>query len=163
MSDTLPRIRRFLEQSATRFEVIPCDPEYADTAAFCAHYGAALSNSANAILVKSKTGEEKFALCVLLATDRLDANRVVRKKLGARKLSFASAEETRRITGMEIGGVTPLALPDDLPIWIDSAVMDREYLLLGGGNRDSKLKVDPAVLIRQPAAEVVAGLARRDG
>jgi len=162
MTDTLPAIRRFLDQSGTQFEVLPCAPEYADTAAFCAHYGASLANSANAILVKSKTGVEKFALCVLLATDRLDANRVVRKKLGARKLSFASADETRRITGMEIGGVTPLALPPDLPIWIDSAVMDCAYLLLGGGNRSSKLKVDPAVLLRQPSAEVVAGLARRE-
>ena len=162
MTDTLPAIRRFLEQSETQFEILPCAPDYADTAAFCAHYGASLANSANAILVKSKTGEEKFALCVLLATDRLDANRVVRKKLGARKLSFASADETRRITGMEIGGVTPLALPPELPIWIDSAVMDCAYLLLGGGNRCSKLKVDPAVLLRQPSAEVVAGLARHE-
>ena len=162
MTDTLPSIRRFLEQSGTPFEVLPCDPELADTAAFCAHYGASLSHSANAILVKAKTGEEKFALCVLLAIDRLDANRVVRKKLGARKLSFASAAETRRLTGMEIGGVTPLALPDDLPVWIDSAVMECEYLLLGGGNRDCKLKVEPAVLLQQPAAEVVTGLARRD-
>ena len=160
MTDTLPAIRRFLEQSGTQFEVLPCAPELADTAAFCAHYGASLAHSANAILVKSKTGEEKFALCVLLATDRLDANRVVRKKLGARKLSFASADETRRITGMEIGGVTPLALPPDLPIWIDSAVMECDYLLLGGGNRCSKLKVEPAVLLNQPAAEVVESLAR---
>lgn len=162
MTDTLPRIRRFLEQSGTDFKVLPCEPEFADTAAFCAHYGASLANSANAILVKAKTGDEKFALCVLLATDRLDANRVVRKKLGARKISFASAEETRRITGMEIGGVTPLALPEDLPIWIDSAVMDCDYLLLGGGNRNSKLRVDPTVLTLQSASEVVSGLARRD-
>ena len=160
MSDTLPRIRRFLEQSGEDFEVWPCDPELADTAVYCKHYGVALENSANAILVRAKTGERKYALCVLRATDRLDGNHTVRKKLGARKVSFASAEETREMTGMEIGGVTPLALPEGLPIWIDAAVMACDYVVLGGGNRACKIKVSPRVLAAQPGAEVVEGLAR---
>jgi len=61
---------------------------------------------------------------------------------------------------MEIGGVTPLCLPDDLPIWIEDAVMQCEYVVLGGGNRSSKLKVDPQVLLLQPAVEVVVALAK---
>ena len=160
MSDTLPQIRDYLEQTGQAFEVLPCDPELADTAVFCEHYGVALENSANAILVRSKTGDRKFVVCVLLATDRLNTNHTVRKKMGARKVSFASADETREMTGMEIGGVTPLCLPDDLPIWIDDAVMQCEYVVLGGGNCSSKLKVDPAVLLLQPMAEVVDALAR---
>ncbi len=160
MSDTLPQIRAFLEQTGQPFEVLPCDPELADTAVFCDHYGVALENSANAILVRSKTGDRKFVVCVLLATNRLDTNHTVRKKMGARKVSFASPDETREITGMEIGGVTPLCLPEDLPIWIDDAVMQCQYVVLGGGNRSSKLKVDPQVLLLQPAVEVVAALAR---
>ena len=160
MSDTLPQIRSLLERSGEDFEIWPCDPELADTAVYCEHYGVALENSANAILVRARTGERNYALCVLRAVDRLDGNHTVRKKLGARKVSFASAEETREMTGMEIGGVTPLALPDDLPIWIDAAVMECEYIVLGGGNRHSKIKVSPRVLAAQPAAEVVPGLAR---
>ena len=160
MSNTSPKIREFLDQSNLSYEVWPCDPELADTAAFCDHYGVALEKSANAILVRSKTGVEKFVLCVLLATDRLNTNHTVRKKMGARKVSFASADETRAITGMEIGGVTPLALPADLPIWVDEAVMQCEYIVLGGGNRSCKLKVDPQVLIQQPSVEVVESLAR---
>ena len=160
MSDTLPHIRTFLERSGEAFEIWPCDPELADTVTYCEHYGVALENSANAILVRAKTGERKYALCVLRAIDRLDGNHTVRKKLGARKVSFASAEETREMTGMEIGGVTPLALPDGLPIWIDAAVMDCEYVVLGGGNRHCKIKVSPRVLAAQPGVEVVPGLAR---
>jgi prolyl-tRNA editing enzyme YbaK/EbsC (Cys-tRNA(Pro) deacylase) len=162
MSDTLPEIRGFLENCGYSFEIWPCDPALADTAVFCEHYGVSPALSANAILVRSKTGERKFALCVLLATDRLDTNHTVRKKMGARKVSFASAEETRELTGMEIGGVTPLALPAELPIWIDDAVMACEYVVLGGGNRDSKIKLDPRALLAQARAEVVEGLSRRD-
>ena len=162
MSDTLPEVRAYLERSGFAFEVWSCDPGLADTAAYCAHYGVPLEKSANAILVRSKTGQTKFVLCVLLATERLNTNHTVRKKMGARKVSFASAEETREYTGMEIGGVTPLALPEDLPIWIDDAVMRCDYVVLGGGNRECKIKADPRVLLLQPSAEVVEGLARRD-
>ena len=160
MTTTLPSIQNFLDHCGYPFEVWPCDPELADTAAFCAHYGVALENSANAILVRSKTGERKFVVCVLLATDRLNTNHTVRKKLGARKVSFASADETRDITGMEIGGVTPIALPPELPIWIDAAVMDCEYVVLGGGNRVCKIKIDPRALVQQDNVEVVPELAK---
>ncbi len=158
--DTEPAIRQALEASGLPFEVLPCDPELADTATFCAHYGYAPEISANAILVRSKTGEEKFALCVVLATTRLDVNKVVRKKLGVRKASFASADETKAITGMEIGGVTPIALPDGLPVWIDARIMELEQIILGGGNRASKIVVAPQFLAQNLNAEVVPELAK---
>ena len=161
MSSTLPSIQAFLDSCGLDYEILPCEPELADTAVFCEHYGVSLANSANAILVRSRTGDTRFVVCVLLAIDRLDTNHTVRKKMGARKVSFASADETREITGMEIGGVTPLTLPPDLPVWIDDAVMRCEYVVLGGGNRECKVKLDPRALLLQPGSEVVAGLAKR--
>ena len=77
---------------------------------------------------------------------RLDVNGVVRRRLGVRKASFASAEETMQLTGMEIGGVTAFALPDGLPIWIDAAVMARQRIILGGGSRSIKVLTPPSTL-----------------
>ena len=116
MSDTnlVERIEAALQSSQVEYEIFPCDPELADTAVFCERYGYSPSVSANTILVKAKTGGERFAVCVVLANTRLDVNRTVRKRLGSRRVSFASADETRAATGMEIGGVTPIALPADL-------------------------------------------------
>ena len=108
-------------------------------------------------------GDLPFVACVLLGDCRLDANQVLRKRLNARKVSFASADETREITGMELGGVTAFGLPDALAIWVDSAVMLRSRIILGGGERASKIVVAPAALLRLPGVEVVEGLARRVG
>jgi len=141
------------------YEILPCDPELADTAAFCEHYGMPLEKSVNTILVKAKTGGERFVACVLLATTRLDVNKTVRKRLGARRVSFASAEETRALTGMEVGGVTPVGLPDELPLWVDASVMDCDYVILGGGDRESKVKVSPRIFTMTPQTEIVEGLA----
>ncbi len=154
-----PSVRAALAASGVDYEILSCDPELADTAVFCAHYGHALEDSANAIVVKSKTGEEKFVACVVLATSRLDVNRTVRKKLGARKVSFADPEETRRVTGMELGGVTPPGLPPELPLWVDSRVMERPFVILGAGTRAAKIRLSPDYFRQLPQVEIVAGLA----
>ncbi len=159
MPDIVDTIHAMLEASGLSYEIIACDPDLADTAVFCERYGYPPEHSANTIIVRTKTGEEKFAACVVLATTRLDVNKVARKRLGARKVSFASAEETRAVTGMTLGGVTPLALPADLPLWVDRRIMDRDYVILGGGNRASKIKLDPAIFDQTPNTEIVPDLA----
>lgn len=155
-----PAVVTSLDRLGCSFRVVACDESLADTAAFCEHYGYDLAQSANTIIVVGKTGERRYAACLLLATDRLDVNRVVRKRLGARRISFAAAEDTMTLTGMELGGVTPLALPDSLPLWIDSAVLKLDEIILGGGNRTSKLFLAPPALTGLVNSEVVEGLAR---
>lgn len=142
-------------------EIVECDPALADTAEFCAAYGFSAEDSANAILVAGKTEDRPIACCVVLASHRLDVNGVVRKRLGTRKASFANAEETiLRSGGMQIGGVTPFGLPDDVPIWIDTAVLERERVIVGGGTRSRKILCPPAALMSIPGAASVDGLAK---
>jgi len=141
-------------------EVIDCDPALADTADFVAAYGYSLEDSANCIVVVGKGDPPRHAACIVLAHTRLDVNKAVRKRLGLRRASFAPAEATRELTGMQIGGVTPFALPPDMPLWIDSRVMSRETIVLGGGSRSCKVVAPPSVLTALPNAEVVAHLAQ---
>ena len=145
-------------------EVVDCDPALADTAEFCAAYGYDLDDSANAIVVIGKpSGADAvptYVACVVLASTRLDVNRAVRKRLGTKKASFAPADVTAELTGMAIGGVTPFALPADLPLWIDARVMERERIVVGGGSRAAKVVGPPSMLLTVPGAEVVDDLAQ---
>lgn len=150
---------RELDALGLHYEIIPCDPDLADTQIFVKHYDYSLEDCANTILVKSKTGEAKYAACVVLATCRLDVNRTIRKKLGARRVSFAGAEETMELTGMTVGGVTPVGLPDTLPLWVDSAVMARQQIILGGGSRSWKVVTTPKLFEFIANSEIVEGLA----
>ena len=152
-------VRAAVEALDVGYDALPCDPALADTAAFCEHYGVAPEDSANAIVVVGKADPRVYVCCVVLASTRLDVNGTVRRRLGTRKASFASADETLELTGMAIGGVTPFGLPPDLPVWIDHRVMARERVVVGGGSRALKIRVDPAALARLPAAEVVESLA----
>src|SRR5262245_26978875 len=136
-------VRAQLETLGREYEIVPCDPALADTAAFCEAYGYSPEDSANTIVVIGKSDPPAYVACVVLATTRLDVNKSVRNRLGVRKASFASADETRDITGQMIGGVTVFALPPDLPIWVDSRVMERERIILGGGSRSCKVLAPP--------------------
>ena len=152
-------VRRLVSETGVEHEIVACDPALADTAAFCAAYGYAPADSANTILVVGKAEPPRFVACVVLATTRLDVNRVVRQHLGVRRASFASQADTRAVTGMAIGGVTVFGLPADLPIWVDSRVMQRERIVLGGGSRSCKVVAPPSILLALPNVEVIEGLA----
>lgn len=142
------------------YEVIECDPELADTAAFCERYGVALEESGNCIVVASKKEPKQYAACLVLSHTRLDVNGTVRRLMGVRKLSFASADETAALTGMLIGGVTPFGLPEDLPIYVDQLVFDLESVVIGGGSRSQKLRVPPSALSALPGVQAIEGLSQ---
>ena len=151
--------REALDRLGVPYEVMPCDPALADTAAFVEAYGIPLDRSANTIVVASKGSDPRYVACVVLATTSLDVNRVVRREMEVRKASFAAADPVRELTGMEIGGVTPFGLPDVLPVLVDARVMEPDWIVLGGGNRSSKLRLAPDAVRALASVRVVEGLA----
>jgi prolyl-tRNA editing enzyme YbaK/EbsC (Cys-tRNA(Pro) deacylase) len=152
------RVRQVLDGLGVAYEVISIDAAYADTVAFCERYRFPLDHSVNTIIVSSKKEPRQHCACLVLATTRLDVNHMVRKLMGVSRASFASAEDTMALTGMMIGGVTVFALPRELPIYIDEAIMSLDYVILGGGSRSWKVKISPEVLTRLPNTNLVRGL-----
>ncbi|GAA4362774.1 YbaK/EbsC family protein [Actinomadura verrucosospora] len=138
-------------------EAAGIDPDLADTAAFCERYGVPLDVSANCVVVAAKRGGEvAHAACMVLATGRADVNGVVRKHLGARKVSFAPMADATSLTGMEYGGITPVGLPAGWPILVDEAVAAAPLVVIGSGLRKSKILVPGKALAGLPGAEVIA-------
>jgi prolyl-tRNA editing enzyme YbaK/EbsC (Cys-tRNA(Pro) deacylase) len=136
------------------------DPDLADTAEFCARYDVALEDSANCVIIAGRRGDvTRYAACVVLATTRADVNGVVRKRLDARKASFAAMDDAVELSGMEYGGITPIGLPAEWPILIDRAVLERPAVVIGSGLRRSKIALPPGALADLPGAEVIDGLA----
>lgn len=154
-----PRVLAALERLGAPYEILDCDDAFADTEDFCRHYGRPLETSANTIVVSSKRGPKRRAACVLLASTRLNVNTVVRREIGAPKVSFAGAEETLDVTGMELGGVTPFGLAADIPLLIDARVAGAERVIVGSGTRRSKIEISPEALLLLPDARLVEDLA----
>jgi prolyl-tRNA editing enzyme YbaK/EbsC (Cys-tRNA(Pro) deacylase) len=148
------RVVEVLDGLGVPYELQPIDPAFADTAAYCERYGVPPERAANTLVVAVKKEPRRYAACVVLATSRLDVNRAVKRLLDASRVSFASADETRAVTGMLLGGVTVFALPADLPIYVDEKVFAHDWVILGSGSRSSKVRVSPEALRRLPAVTV---------
>ena len=139
-----------------RARVAEIDETLADTAAFCAAYDVAPEASANCVVVEARRGETTtLAAVMILATDRADINGVVRRYLGARKISFADQARAEILTGMQQGGITPVGLPEDWPILVDRGVAAAGDVVIGAGVRRAKLLLYGASLAVLPIAEVL--------
>ena len=153
------RVRTALDEfGISDWEWIEIDPQFGDTADFCAQYGYDLPHCANTIIVASKRGPAAYCAGIVRGCDRLDVNKRVRGLMGVSRASFASAEETREVTGMMIGGVTAMALPQELPIYADARLLEMDYVILGAGSRSGKVKVPPGELGKLPGLEFIEGL-----
>lgn len=140
--------------------VAPIDADLADTAAFCEAYGVPLEASANCVVLAGKReGQVRMAACLVLATTRADVNGVARRWLDVRKISFAPMDEAVAMTGMEYGGITPIGLPVDWPILVDSRVIEQQAIVIGSGVRRSKIVLPGASLAEYPGVHVLEGLA----
>jgi prolyl-tRNA editing enzyme YbaK/EbsC (Cys-tRNA(Pro) deacylase) len=160
MNETIlhPKVAAALARFGVSYRVMECDPQYSDTAAFCERYDFPVGECANTIVVASKTDPVRYAACVVLPTTKLDVNKRVRQLMGSGKLSFASSEQTVTLTDMQVGGVVAIGLPEGVPVYVDDAVFALPEILLGGGNRSSKLVLDPQELLKLPQAQRVQGL-----
>jgi len=139
--------------------VAEIEPALADTAAFCERYEVALTESANCV-VGRRDGQTRLAACMVLATTRADVNGLARRELDVRKASFAPMDQAVELTGMEYGGITPIGLPADWPVYVDAAVAATARVVIGSGVRRSKLTLPGAALASLPGAVVLAGLGR---
>jgi prolyl-tRNA editing enzyme YbaK/EbsC (Cys-tRNA(Pro) deacylase) len=141
--------------------VAEIDPDLADTAAFCERYEVPPSESANCVVVAGRRdGQVRMAACMVLATTRADVNGLVKRELDVRKASFAPMETAVELTGMEYGGITPVGLPADWPLFVDAVVAATPRVVIGSGVRRSKLTLPGAALASLPGAVVLPGLGR---
>jgi len=142
-------------------EVAQIDPDLADTSALCAAYDLPASVSANCVIVTGRRGDvERHAACVVLASTRVDVNGLVRRRLDARRASFASTDFAVAASAMEYGGITPIGLPAGWLLLVDAAVVATPAVIIGSGLRRSKIVLPGAALATLPGAEVVDGLGR---
>ncbi len=116
--------------------------------------------SANCVVVTGRRGGESgYAACMILATTRADVNGVVRRRLDARKASFARWT-TRCADRHGVRRHHPDRLPVDWPVLVDAAVAELPFVIVGSGVRRSKLALPGRTLAGWPGAELVEGLGR---
>ena len=148
-------VAKLYEDNKEYLEIFECLDEFSDTENFCNHYGFDIEDSCNAILIKAKKPVEFYAMFCLLGASRLDVNHKAKAAIESKKVSFASKEEAEDITLQTYGGISPLGLPEEIKIFVDEKVLNREKVFIGAGNRVSKFFLSPETLIKLTNATVL--------
>jgi Cys-tRNA(Pro) deacylase len=132
VSAALPPVPRALEALGVRFRVFrhPGPVESLEQAA--RERGQAPEQVVRSLLFRLSAGAY---VMVLIAGGRQVAWPALRRHLGTSRVSMASADEVRAVTGYEIGAVAPFGLPRPLRLLADQAVFAPEEVSIGSGER----------------------------
>lgn len=93
-------------------------------------------------------GDSPF-VAVLPGNRKLDLGKM-RALLGTGKVSIARPERVLSITGYPVGGVPPVfeGAEGIALFFVDKKVLSKEFVLGGGGDSKSLLKISPAEILR---------------
>jgi Cys-tRNA(Pro)/Cys-tRNA(Cys) deacylase len=101
------------------------------------------------VVVRSKG---KPILCMVPGNSKVDL-KAVAEILGEKKVSVPTMSEAEKLTGLEAGGISPLALLNKGFVFLlDSSAISMNAIHISGGQRglNIKLAVDDLVLILNP-------------
>jgi len=91
---------------------------------------------------------EREYLMVLMAGPAQIPWKALRKYVGQSRLTMATEEEVKAVTGYEIGAVGPFGLPTPLRVLVDSSVLGQEEVSLGSGARGTTIFIQVKELMR---------------
>jgi len=110
--------------------------------------GAASSQIIKSMLLISE--HEGAILAIVDGESKVDLG-----KLGRRfgRTRLASPREVKELTGYEVGELPPIAVP--VKTIIDPKVLEKSYVIGGGGAIDRLIKIDPKKIVEVQKAEVI--------
>ena len=149
---------RMLEARKIPFETYTFDPDIHSADGVAEALGLPTPQVYKTLVVVRQRGKP---LLMLVAGDRdLDLKRLARA-VGEKKLRMASYKEAESLTGLQIGGISALALVNrGFDVYIDQAATGLSHILVSAGCRGINLMLSVEDLIRITKARVVETTAR---
>ena len=99
-------------------------------------------------------------LLVMAPGDRELDLRLLAKSVGAKSAHMALQREAERLTGLKVGGISPLALLDKrFEVYLDESAAGLDELYVNGGQRGVNLKLRVSDLLAVTGARLIAATA----
>lgn len=111
------------------------------------------------LVVLPESGKGRPLLVMMPGSTELDLKLLGRQpEVGEKRLRMATQREAESLTGLLVGGISPLALlQKGFRIFIDKSALQHERIYLSGGQRGVNLRVATADLLRITGATAVEG------
>ncbi|SIT41875.1 Cys-tRNA(Pro)/Cys-tRNA(Cys) deacylase [Paraburkholderia ribeironis] len=108
-------------------------------------------------VVKTLVMEDEHAkpLIVLMHGDRTVSTRNLARQIGAKRVEPCKPEVASRHSGYLIGGTSPFGTRKQMPVYVESSILEMDRIWLNGGRRGFLVSIVPKVLTELLAAQAV--------
>ena len=145
---------RFLDARRVQYEVLSFSPDIHSATEAAAAMGADPSTVYKTLVVERTRGKP---LLVMVAGDKQVDLGTLAASVGEKKLRLASHSDAEKLTGLQVGGISALALLNKgFDVYIDHAAQSLEWITISAGQRGLNLRLAVPDLIRMTRAEWVA-------
>jgi Cys-tRNA(Pro) deacylase len=100
-------------------------------------------------VVKTLVMQDESAqpLVVLMHGNRTVSTKSLARQVGVKSVQPCAPEVAQRHSGYWVGGTSPFGLKREMPIWVESSILDLPRICINGGRRGFLVGIDPAVLL----------------
>ncbi len=95
------------------------------------------------IVVKTlimETGEGE-PLIILMHGDRQVSTKALARQMGVKTVKPSSPKDAERLTGCQVGGISPFGTKRKLPVYIEETILDLPRIVINGGKRGFLLEL----------------------
>ncbi|HSM56803.1 MAG TPA: aminoacyl-tRNA deacylase [Candidatus Sulfomarinibacteraceae bacterium] len=136
---------RLLEGKGVPYEAVTYPEDERDAEVVASHLGASPSQVFKTLVVVRERG--KPFLTMVPADRQLDLKKMA-KEVGEKKLNMASHEEAERMTRLEVGGISPLALINrGFDIVLDTSAQQYDEIYISAGEKGINIRVPVSGLV----------------
>lgn len=97
---------------------------------------------------------DKSFLFVLISGNANVSTRKLGRASGHKHIEAAAPRDAERVTGYQVGGISPLGSRSTLPVFLDEATAHHAHLIINAGGRGTLVRLPTDQLIRITTAVV---------
>lgn len=143
---------KLLEKKKVKFEAHTYPTTERDAEKIAVVFGV----SADLVYKTLVVARKKKPLLVMVAANRQLNLKKLAKAVGEKKLKMATHAEAERLTKLQVGGISPLALLNKGFVMLaDAAINDQTHVFVSSGQRGINLKVPVTDLLKITRAKTV--------
>ncbi|WP_295378301.1 aminoacyl-tRNA deacylase [uncultured Pseudacidovorax sp.] len=94
-------------------------------------------------------------LIVLMHGNRTVSTKNLARQIGAKSVEPCKPEVAQRHSGYQVGGTSPFGTRRDMPVYIESTILDLPRICINGGRRGYLVGIDPQVCVQLLGARSV--------
>ena len=99
--------------------------------------------------------ERARPLIILMHGDMQVSTKNLARIIGAKSIEPCKPEVAQRHSGYLVGGTSPFGTRKQMPVYVESTILDLPKILINGGGRGYLVGIEPSILVLSLGAQAV--------